>query len=202
MRIIGLTGGIGSGKSTAAGFLKELGAEVIDLDKVGHEALKKGGGAYEKVVKEFGEEALDAEGEIDRAKLGKVVFNDKTALKRLSGMVHPVIDAYIAQKVDECHRQGVDVLVLEAAALLEAQRTWQVDEVWVTTTDAKTVLERLKERPGYSEADAWSRIRSQLTNVTRIRQSDLVINNNGTLDDLKARVKVEWEKLQGRLIDS
>jgi dephospho-CoA kinase len=202
MRIIGLTGGIGSGKSAAAGILKELGAEVIDLDKAGHEALKKGGGAYEEVVKEFGEGILDDKGEIDRARLGQIVFKDKAALKRLTRIVHPVIDTFVIQKVSEYQGKGVGVLILEAAALLEAARTWQVDEVWVTTADEKTVLERLKERPGYREADVWSRIHSQLTNAARIRQADLVIDNNGTLEELKARVKTEWGKLQRRIIDS
>ncbi len=199
MRIIGLTGGIGSGKSAASGILEELGAEVIDLDKVGHDALKKDGGAYEKVVKEFGEEILDDKGEIDRARLGQIVFKDKAALKRLTSIVHPVIDDFVEQKVSECQEKGVEVLVLEAAAMLEAARTWQVDEVWVTTTDEKTVVERLKERPWYSEGDVWSRIRSQLTNAARIRQADVVINNNGTLEELKAGVKAEWAKLLKRL---
>ncbi|MBN1693599.1 MAG: dephospho-CoA kinase [Dehalococcoidales bacterium] len=202
MKILGLTGGIGSGKSTAARFLKDLGAEVIDLDKAGHEALKKGGGAYEKVVKEFGAGILDDKGEIDRSRLGEIVFKDKTALKRLTIIIHPVIDEFVEQKVSECRRKGVKVLVLEAAAMLESAKTWQVDEIWVTTAEEKTVLNRLKTRPGFSEQDVWSRIRSQLTNAARIRQADVVIDNNSTLEELKAGVKAEWQKLRGRIIDS
>ncbi|MBN1160627.1 MAG: dephospho-CoA kinase [Dehalococcoidales bacterium] len=202
MKIIGLTGGIGSGKSTAAGFLKELGAQVIDLDKAGHEALKKGGGAYEKVLEVFGAGILDVEGEIDRARLGGIVFKDKEALKLLTKIIHPVIDKFAANKIVESSHKGVRVLVLEAAALLEAAKNWQVDEIWVTVADRKTALNRLKERTGYDEEDVRSRIRSQMTNAERIKQADVVIDNNGTLEELKAKIKVEWEKLRGRMIDS
>jgi dephospho-CoA kinase len=202
MKIVGLTGGIGSGKSTAAGFLKELGAEVIDLDKAGHEALKKDGGAYEKVVEEFGVGVLDEKGEIDRARLGKIVFKDKKALKRLNKIAHPVIDKFVEKKVSECRRKGIRVLVLEAAAMLEAEKTWQVDEIWVTTADDKVVVNRLKTRPGFSEEDVKRRISSQMMNSERLKQADVVIDNNGTLEELKARVKAAWAKLRGRIIDS
>ena len=148
MKIIGLTGGIGSGKSTAARFLAELGAEVIDLDKTGNEAFKKGGGAYKKAVREFGEGIVGENGEIDRAKLGEIVFNDREALKRLNKIVHPEIDKTVDEKIREYRRQGVKVLVLEAAVMLEAARAWQADEIWVTVANEKTVLERLKERSG------------------------------------------------------
>ncbi len=199
MKVIGLTGGIGSGKSTAAQFLAELGAEVIDLDKAGHEALKKGGLVYKKVVKEFGEAILDFDGEIDRARLGRIVFKDREALKRLNAIVHPAIDKAVENKVSESRRKGIKVVVLEAAAMLEAEKTWQVDEVWVTKSNKKTVLNRLKERSGYTEAEAKRRIRSQMTDKERIKHANVVINNDGTPEELKARVKVEWEKLLKRL---
>jgi dephospho-CoA kinase len=202
MRIIGLTGGIGSGKSAAAGILKELGAEVIDLDKVGHEALKKGGGAYENVVREFGAGILDNKGEIDRARLGGIVFKDKAALKRLTKIIHPVIDKYVEQKVSDCRVKGVKVLVLEAAAMLESAKTWQVDEIWVTTADEKTVLNRLKARPGYTEEDIKKRIRVQMPNAERVKQADFIIENDGTRVALEAGVKAGWKKLQRRIIDS
>jgi dephospho-CoA kinase len=199
VKIIGLTGGIGSGKSTAARFLAEFGAEVIDLDKVGNDAFKKGEKAYEKAVREFGQTILDKEGEIDRAKLGKIVFNDREALKRLNGIVHPEIDKTVADKIHESHRRGLKVLVLEAAAMLEAKRTWQVDEVWITIAPEKTILERLQQRPGYNEADVRARINSQMTNEERIKQAKVVINNDGTIDELKIQVKAEWNKLLNKL---
>jgi len=199
MKIIGLTGGIGSGKSTAAQFLAELGAEVIDLDQVGHEALKKGGVAYETVVRDFGEGILDYDGEIDRTRLGRIVFKDHAALERLNSIVHPIIDKAVENKVFESRRKGVSVVLLEAAAMLEAEKTWQADEVWVIKSSKKTVLNRLKERLGYTEADIKRRMRSQMSNKERVKQADVVINNNGTPEELKAKVKVEWQKLLKRL---
>jgi dephospho-CoA kinase len=199
VKIIGLTGGIGSGKSTVAHFLAELGAEVVDLDKVGNEALKIGGGAYKKTIREFGKGILDKDGEIDRAKLGSIVFHDREALKRLNKIIHPEIDKFVARKLKKIRRQGTKVVILEAAVMLEAEKTRQVDEIWVTVASEKVVLERLLKRSGYSEEDIKARISSQMTNEERIKQANVVINNDGTLDELKARVKLEWEKLLTRL---
>lgn len=199
MKVIGLTGGIGTGKSTVARFLAELGAEVVDLDMVGHEVLKKGGRAYKSVFKEFGEGILKPDGEINRSRLGKIVFNNHEALNRLNRIVHPEIDKIVAQKVNESRRKGMKVMVLEAAAMLEAERTWQVDEIWVITAAEKSILERLKARPEYSEVEIKNRIKSQMTNEERLNQANIVINNDGTSDELKEKVKAEWEKLLDRL---
>ena len=199
MKMIGLTGGIGSGKSTVARFLKKLGAEVVDLDKVGNEVIKKPKYTYLKLVREFGETILNKDGEIDRTKLGKIVFSDPPALERLNSIVHPEIDKFIVEKTKDCLHQSIEVLVLEAAAMLEAKRDWQVDEIWVTITPDNIALQRIKDRPGYGEAEAKARIRSQMTNEERIKRANVVINNDGTLDELEARVKIEWEKLIKRL---
>ncbi len=199
MKVIGLTGGIGSGKSTVARFLAEAGATILDLDKVGHEVLKRGGGAYQAVVDEFGAEILNTNGDIDRAKLGKIVFNDREALKRFNRIVHPVIDKTVERKIEELRRQGVKAVVLEAAAMLENKRSWPVDEIWVTVTSEKSVLGRLKERSGYSEEETRTRIRSQMKNADRLRQADVVIDTDCSMDELKVRVKAEWEKLLKRL---
>ena len=199
MKVIGLTGGIGSGKSTTAQFLAEMGARVIDLDKLGHDALKKRSGVYIKAVSEFGEGILTKDGEIDRARLGRIVFNDREALKHLNKIVHPVIDSEVKKITQESRQKGVKVVVLEAAAMLEADKAWQVDEIWVTTANEKTVLNRLKERSGYAEAEAKTRIQAQLTNEERIKQANVVIDTDGTLDELKGRVAAEWQKLLARI---
>jgi dephospho-CoA kinase len=179
--------------------LAELGAEVIDLDEVGHDALKKGTGAYKKAVWEFGEGILSKDGEIDRSKLGTLVFSDPAALKRLNKIVHPEIDKAVAKKVKEYRQRGVKVVVLEAAVMQEAAKTSQADEIWVTIAPEATILGRLKERSGFSDKDVEARIQSQITNAQRIKKADAVINNDGTLDELKAKVKAEWEKLLKRL---
>lgn len=197
MRIIGLTGGIGSGKSTVTGFLADLGAVVVDLDKTGHQVLQQKE-IRDRLVHEFGREILDDNGEIDRSKLGRMVFNDKDALLKLNAIVHPAIDAIVEDKIQEYQRQDVKAVILEAAAMLEAGRDWQVDEVWVITAPKAAVLQRLYGRPGYSEADVKARIRSQITDEERIKQADVVIVNDGTLEELKERVKTEWWELQER----
>jgi dephospho-CoA kinase len=199
MKIIGLTGGIGSGKSTVARFLAELGAVVIDLDRVGHEALKPEGKAWQQVVNAFGKGILAPGGEIDRTKLGEIVFKNREALRRLNGIIHPVIDGIVAEKIAAYRRKGVKVLVLEAAAMIESGKTAQVEEIWATVASEDTVLGRLRERSGYSQEKSRARINAQLSNEERIKKADVVIDTDGTLDELKARVRVEWQKLLRRL---
>ncbi len=199
MKIIGLTGGIGSGKSTAAQFLKALGAAVIDLDKVGHEVYKKGGGVYPQLLNAFGEGILAADGEIDRTRLGKIVFGSPEALKRLNSIVHPAIDKIVDKATGENRRKGVEVMVLEAAAMLEAERAWQVDEIWVIAAPETAVIQRIKGRSNYNEEVARERIKSQMTNGERFKKANVVIMNDGTPEALKEKVKVEWDNLLKRL---
>jgi dephospho-CoA kinase len=199
MKVIGLTGGIGSGKSTAAQFLQSLGATVIDLDKVGHEILKKDSRVFKEVLSVFGDSILSADGEIDRTRLGKMVFGNPDALKRLNNITHPAIDQRIDDVIRQCVQRGDRVIFLEAAAMLEAGRAWQADEIWVVAAPETAVVERIKTRPDYTEEIARTRIKSQMTNEERIKKADVAIINNGTLEELKQKVKVEWERLLKRL---
>jgi dephospho-CoA kinase len=199
LKVIGLAGGIGTGKSTVARFLAELGATVLDLDKTGHDALKKGTAAFLKVVDIFGKDILATDGEIDRAKLGEIVFNDRRALERFNAIVHPAIDAIVLEKISRFRREGVKVLVLEAAVIVDAGKQMLVEELWVTVASRETVIKRLKERSGYSRAESEKRINSQMSDKERVKQADVVINTDCSLDELKIRVKVEWEKLLKRL---
>ena len=198
MKVIGLTGGIGSGKSTVAWFMAELGAIVIELDKVGHEAMKPGDEPWKKLVAEFGENILTDNGEIDRARLGEIVFSDKRALGHLNEIIHPEIDKIIESKLDEYRRQGAGVVVLEAAARLDTDRSSQVDEIWITVAPDEIVLKRLAARSGFSEAETRARIRSQLPGEERIRRADVVIDTDCSLDELRDRVVKAWKKLQAQ----
>lgn len=198
MRIIGLAGGIGSGKSSVAQLLRELGAVTVDLDEAGHEALKRED-VRDRLVREFGKGILNAEGDIDRKALGDIVFNNQESLTKLNAIVHPAIDAMVDEKTRESRRQGVKVMVLEAAAMLENKREWQVDEVWVTVASKDKVISRTKSRPGSSGEDIRARIKSQMSNEERVRLADVVIENDGTSEELENKVKAEWEKLQERL---
>jgi dephospho-CoA kinase len=199
MKVIGLTGGIGCGKSTVAQILKEFGAVVYDLDKIGHDVIQQGGSAYKQVLSSFGDTILAGSGEIDRLKLGKIVFNNPDALKRLNSITHPAIDKKINEGIKDGLAKGVKVMVMEAAAMLEAGRAWQADEIWVVTCPETSVIGRIKSRPGYNEEVAKSRIHSQMTNGERLKKADIVINNDGTMEELKAKVTREWNKLLKRL---
>ena len=192
MKIIGLTGGIGSGKSTVAQFLTEMGAIVLDADKIGHEVLKPRGEAWKQVVNEFGKDIVAANGEIDRAKLGNIVFHNPEAMQRLNRIIHPIIDNLVNARLEEYRRQGVDEVVLEAAVILEAGRASQVHELWVTVASEAVVLRRIMERTGISEQEAKARIQSQLSNEERIKQANVVIDTDCSLDELKNRVLQVW----------
>ena len=199
MKIIGLTGGIGSGKSTVARFLADLGAAVLDLDRVGHDALKPEGKAWQQVVNAFGRGILAPDGEIERSRLGDIVFKDRHALLRLNRIIHPVIDGIVADKIEEYRRRGAKAVVLEAAAMIESGKTAQAEEIWTTVAPEETVLTRLRERSGYSEVKSKARINTQLSNEERIKRAAVVIDTDCTLDELKTRVMIEWQKLLKRL---
>jgi len=195
MKVIGITGGIGSGKSTVARFLAELGAVIIDADKVGHEALKPGTQLWREVVTAFGTEILKPNGEIDRSKLGKMVFGNPMLLSRLNQIMHPRMYDMVKAQIEKYQQQGVSVVALEAPLLLEAGWTSLVDEIWVTVASEPTVLSRLQEKVGLSQEQSLARIHSQLSSQERVKHASTVIDTDCSLDELKARVKQLWQKL-------
>ncbi|MBA7544332.1 Dephospho-CoA kinase [subsurface metagenome] len=196
MKVIGLTGSIGSGKSTVSQFLAELGAVILDADRVGHEALKPDTEVWREVVAAFGRQILTPSGDIDRAKLGEIVFGNPESLSRLNQIMHPPMYDMVKARLEGYRQQGVDVVVLEAPLLVEAGWTSLVDEVWVTTASEAIVLKRLKERMGLSESESLARIRSQLSSEERIKHANVVINTDCGLDELKARVGELWRGLE------
>ncbi len=196
MKVIGLTGGIGSGKSTVSQFLSELGANVLDADKVGHQCYQPGTEAWKDVVDAFGEEIVAPDGSIDRKKLGPIVFGDPEALIRLNQIMHPRMYDMMADQIEEYRLGGVEVVVLEAAILFEAGWTPLVDEIWITVASEPTVVQRVRERTGLPEEQIRSRIRSQLSNEERKGKADLVISNDGGLDELREKVEELWKGLK------
>jgi len=199
MKIIGLTGGISSGKSTVSQFLAELGAVIINADEIGHEAFKPDTELWHAVVSAFGKQIIASDGAIDREKLGAIVFSNPEALARLNRLMHPRMRDMVKAQLEECQRQGVSVAVLEAPLLLEAGWTSLVDEVWVATAPKATVLKRLKERTGLSESESLARLRSQLPAKERLKHADVVIDTDCSLGELKARVKQLWQELKTRI---
>jgi len=197
MKVIGLTGGIGSGKSTVLRFLTELGTVIINADELGHECYKPDTDVWREVVDTFGKQIVKNDGTIDRKKLGEIVFTNPEALLQLNQIMHPRIYEAVKNQLEEYRRQEAGVVVLEAPLLLEADWTLLVDEVWVTSASEATVLKRLKERTGLSESEALARVRAQLSLEERSKQATVVIDTECSLDKLKAKVKDLWQKLQG-----
>jgi dephospho-CoA kinase len=196
MKVIGLTGGIGSGKSTVSRLLAEEGAVILDADKVGHEAFKPDSEGWHKVVAAFGKQIIAPDGNINRKKLGEIVFGNSESLSRLNQIMHPQMYDMLQAQLEEYQQRGVRVVVLEAAILLEAGWTPLVDEVWVTMAPESTVLKRLKERTGLSQVESQARIRSQLPSTERLKHANVVINTDRNLDEVKAQVKELWQRLQ------
>jgi len=196
MKVIGLTGGIGSGKSTVSRFLAGLGAIIVDADKVGHELLKHDTEVWREVVAAFGKQVLTPGGDIDRKKLGEIVFSHPKSLSRLNQIMHPRMYGMVKAQLEGYRRRGVGVVVLEAPLLIEANWTSLVDEVWVTVVSQSTVLRRLKEKFRLSEPETLARIHSQLPTEERIKHADVIIDTDCDLDELRARVKQLWEGLR------
>lgn len=199
MFVIGLTGGIASGKSTAATYLRELGAEVIDADRLGHRVYEPGTRGFESVVRAFGDDVVAADGEIDRRVLGGKVFGKPEELRRLTDIVWPLIRELAEHEIEQIGASDPErVIVLEAAVLLEAQWDDLVDEVWVVVVDESVAIERLVERNGMSREDALARIRSQLSNRERLERSDRAIDNSASPDELRNELRSEWGRLARR----
>jgi dephospho-CoA kinase len=191
---IGLTGGIGSGKSTAAKILVELGAPAIDADKVGHEIYQPRAPAYQELIDAFGEGILAPDRTVDRRKLGPIVFADPAALKRLNAIVHPKMFARMGEMVAAMRRGGeTRPIVIEAAILIEAN--WQplFDEIWLVTASRERVIERIERDRGLKPEQTEARIRAQLSDEERRRYATSVISNDGTLDELRAAVTCLWQ---------
>jgi len=192
--VIGLTGSIGTGKSEAARRLEVLGASIISADQVGHEAYTPNTEAWEQVVAAFGDGILQDDGEIDRRKLGAVVFSDPGQLEKLNQIMHPRMARMVADKIEELRGQGVEVVVVEAALLFEAGWDSLVEEVWVTDSTEQVVIERLKQRNGMSEEEARKRIASQMGRTERLERSDYVIENSGDMATLGSTIKELWDR--------
>lgn len=200
MRVLGLTGGIASGKSTAAERLKELGAIVLDADRYGHRAYDKDSEGFHAVVNEFGHDIVGEDGEIDRRILGGKVFGAPDQLKRLTDIVWPVIRQFATAEINELReREPQTVIVLEAAVLIEAE--WQdlADEVWVVHVEPASAKKRLMDRNNLDADAAQARIDSQITNEERLEHADVDIANGSTLKRFLAAIDGEWENLQGRI---
>jgi dephospho-CoA kinase len=193
---VGLTGGIGSGKSTVAAILAELGARVIDADRIGHEVYRPRSPGFAAVVDAFGPAVVAADGTIDRRALGAIVFADPAARGRLNAIVHPLIATELAARVERIRRDGfAGPIVIEAAVLLEAGWRPLVDRVWVVSARRESVVARVVGSRGLTRAEAERRVEAQMADAERRRAADLVIENDGPPEALRAEVQRAWQTL-------
>ncbi len=197
MMIIGLTGGIGSGKSTVAGFLAEMGARIINADSVGHQVLESDDRVKEELVQAFGGGVLTPEGKVDRRALAGIVFRQPEALSRLNRITHPRITEEIKKRLEEYRRKGVSVVVIEAPLLVEVGWAAKVDRVWVTTAPRDVIVKRL-EGKGMTPEEARVRIASQISDQERIKKADVVIDTDCPLVELKKRTEAVWRDCNQR----
>ncbi len=198
VRTIGLTGGIGSGKSTVAGLLAEFGALVIHADTVGHEVYRPRTPGWDQVVGAFGRDVVAADGSIDRKKLGAIVFADATARQRLNAIVHPLIFDAIQRRIADERAKGENrPIVVEAAVLIEANWLPLVEEVWLVVTGRSAVVDRVQRDRGLTEEEIGRRIDAQLSDDERRRFAEVVIENSGSLEVLRSTVRAIWERRIG-----
>ena len=173
--------------------MQSLGAAVISADEVGHEAYAPNSESWREVVDTFGKEILQPSGEIDRQKLGAIVFSDPQQLEKLNAIMHPRMARMVADRIQVLQDQGASTVVVEAALLFEAGWDSLVDEVWTTDSSVESVVERLQARNGMDEKEARRRIDSQMDPAERIERSDLVVDNSSDVSALEQTVMALWD---------
>jgi len=189
LRIIGITGGIGSGKSTVSQILRDLGAKIIDADKIAKEIVFKGGVVLKELIEFFGSQILDESGGLDRKKLGEIVFNNPEKLEVLNKITHKYIVERIFKDLEKAKKEGKwDIVVVDAPLPVKHGFMDAVDEVWVVTADKETRIKRIMERNGLTYEEALSRISSQLKDSEYLEIADVVIPNDGSIEDLEKSV--------------
>ena len=191
-KIIGLTGNIATGKSVVRRMLEHLGAYTIDADALAHRVIAKGAPGYQPVINKFGSWLLDKDGQIDRSKLGKLVFSDSEALAQLETIIHP----YVIQAVDLLVRRASQpVVVVEAIKLLESDLHQQCDSIWVTDAPQEVQVERLVRKRGLTREDALHRVQAQPSQKDKLAAAAVIIRNTGSYDDLWKQVNDGWKRL-------
>lgn len=197
MKVIALTGGLASGKSTASEFFLDQGANIVNADKLGHRVYDTGTQAYRKVIETFGDEVVGDDNHIDRQVLGQKVFDDPEELKKLTDIVWPEIRRMAELEIAALDAIDPDnICVLEAAVLLEAGWKDLASEIWTIIVDRETAIERAMARDNVTREAVESRLNAQLSNEERIAGADVVIENNGTKEELLERLREEWQRIK------
>ena len=190
--VIGLTGNIATGKSVVRRMLEHLGAYTIDADALSHRAIAKGAPGYQPVLNTFGKWLLDKDGEIDRTKLGRLVFNDAEALQQLEEIVHPLVGRASNMLIE---RASQSVIVVEAIKLLESELRTICDSIWVTDAPQEVQISRLMRKRGLSREDSLQRIQTQSAQSEKLAAATVIIRNTGSYEELWKQVATQWKKI-------
>ena len=198
MQVIGLTGGIATGKSTVSAILKKAGAKIIDADRIAREVVKKGLPAYREIVENFGETVLLSNGEINRSVLGDLIFNDPRKKQLLNRIVHPHVRRETNRQLKDMENSSPDTIaVLDIPLLFEAEMHKDLSEVIVVYAPEHIQIKRLMKRDNISEADAVARVRSQMPIEEKKNRATIVIDNSGTMEDTRKRTLEIFRTLKG-----
>lgn len=194
MKIIGLTGGIASGKSTVSAILRKLGARIIDADMVACRVVEKGQPALMKIIDYFGGSVLNVDGSLNRKKLGEIVFSDPKKLNRLNAITHPEIKRMTKELFEKERKKSTQRIIYDCPLLIEGNLIDMVDEIWLVYVDEQTQLNRLMERDHFSKEQALKRIENQLPLKRKFEYADVLINNNGSIEELEKKIIQLWYK--------
>ncbi|USK69463.1 dephospho-CoA kinase [Peribacillus asahii] len=187
-RVIGITGGIASGKSSVSTYIRELGFAVVDADVAAREVVEPGEEAYHDIVKAFGEDILLPDGGIDRAKLGTLIFHDEDKRLRLNNIVHPAVRKRMKEQTEKAFQDGAETVFMDIPLLFESKLTYMVEKSLLIYVDEEVQLQRLMKRNDLSESEALARIHSQMPLVEKKALADAVVDNNGELEETKQQV--------------
>jgi dephospho-CoA kinase len=196
MKIIALTGGIGSGKTTVSAVLRELGAVVIDSDQLAHEVRDTI--ALKEVVEAFGKDILTPPGSIDRKKLAKLIFSNPQALQKLNQIVHPKVNEETIARLKRLEEKGTEVVVVEIPLIGAVEWPKMADQTWVVKASKEVTLKRLQGR-GMNETEAMARMSAQTPAENHVKRGLVIINNDGNINDLKDKVEKLWKEISGKL---
>ena len=197
--VLGLTGGIGCGKSQAAAYLESLGAKHIDADAISRACTAEGGCALPKIREIFGDGVFDENGSLNRRRLGDIVFNNAAAKRALEGVIHPMVQKTVMEEIDAAGAAGIAVTVLNVPLLFESGMDVLCDEVWAVMADEETQVRRIMERDGMSEEQARARIRSQMAQHERNSRANKTVGTGRPVEKTRAELKSMYYQLLSRI---
>ena len=187
--VYGLTGGTGSGKTSVSEYLKELGYTVVDADEIARELTKKGSPVLDEIKSAFGSDIISEDGTLLRKKLGNIVFNDEEKLEILNSIMSCYLDERFVQVLDKARAENIyGKVFFDAPTLLESGREWLVDSIWVVVSPVEDRIKRIMQRDGISREQVLARMKNQIPDEEKIKKADVVIYNNGTIEDLKDQI--------------